>query len=265
MSPGYWRKGKTGWSWREAKGNDSWPEPGYPLKEAQEFLIQGLGEVREIFLGQAGSVVAMGFVLVELFCHPARQKSGNLPFALLKALKWAPVEILKATVVPRSPLDRPVYGVGAPLPTKRLIVGIQRRMIKRYQAKLAELGPGTREAAELACLEKIGQFKPKFRAPGRRAPIGEGEERGLFEANLYRVPGGQEYPLAGFRALAKKLGFELLSKGEKSRAVLFPGRPKSHLLRVTLNGPSLGASGLTRFSLLESIKTIKAEPGQLTD
>jgi hypothetical protein len=257
MGPGYWRKGKYGWSWHGARDNNSWPEPGYPFKEAQELLIRGLGNVRENFLGQIGYVVVNGFILVELFCHPARQKSLNLPLALIKALKWAPVEILKGMVIPRSALGQSFYNFGAPLPTKRVIVGIQRRMIKRYQAWLAELEPSSREAAELACLEKIDQFRPIIRKPGKRASVGENEESGLFEANLYRVPGGQDYPLAGFRALAKKLGFVLVSSGEKSRVALFPGKPKTHLLKVEFKGPRSRASGLARFSLLESIKTIK--------
>jgi hypothetical protein len=257
MSHGYWRKGQKGWSWVEVKKEErAWPESGYPFEVAKDNVAQGLTLAREYFGDYPSGVVASGFVLIELIRHPARQKAINFPNALLKKLNLLPMEILNGMILPRSTFDQK-YSVTEAHPTTRILAAIPRRQIGLSEANLAKLPSGTRAAAEMAGLEKIGPFQPTTPPPTiARSKGGEGDLE-LFEANLYLIPRTSQYPIKGFRALAKKLGFDKPIEQSQGRPIWLPGKPKSYLLTVKLRGPLSEVAGLAQFTLLESVKTIK--------
>jgi hypothetical protein len=256
MSPGYWRRGRSGWSWLETKEGVFWPETGYEFSQAQGIFIEGLLKAKEYYLNLPKSSVASGFVLIELVRHPARQKAINFPAALMKALKFSPMEILKGLVTPRSTfVDREPE----PQITQRILVSVRRRMIGRSLVKAAGILPQSREGLELCCLEKIRLYDPgrslnSFLAKNPALP-----ENGQFTASLYRIPDLNKYPDLGFASLAKKLGFTLCSDWHKGRIVSVAGLPKSNLLAVNLEGPWQGLGELAKFSLLESIKPFNQE------
>ncbi|MDR0549872.1 MAG: hypothetical protein LBI10_10755 [Deltaproteobacteria bacterium] len=122
------------------------------------------------------------------------------------------------------------------------------------------LNPESREAAELACLEKTRPYYPKRNLTGQPSsvtPLDQATKKGWLLANLYPIPGTKIYSLTGFKVFAKKLGFEGRVITQAGRKIQFPGHPEQRLMALKLKGPLANAIELSKYALIESISLLK--------
>ncbi|MDR1872108.1 MAG: hypothetical protein LBS60_09380 [Deltaproteobacteria bacterium] len=259
MTQGYWRQGKTGWSWHERPDQDSWPEEGYPFAEAKAALLRDLEQVREHYRYMGHDSIAHGYVLMEMIVHPSRQKAVNFPSTFIKTLKLTPVEVQQGHIVPRIDRDlgEDLLTTTATVITKKILVATQKKSLKKIMALLEAIAPNTREAAEMACLEKIRPYSPlstgRLSPPSSDGPA-EGDEK--FEVDLFRVPRSSKHPILSFRAMSRDLGFTVDTHKSLGRDTAFPGMAKTSLLTLKLSGPRAVASKLLNYSLLASIRRV---------